>query len=48
LGATDRRSVGRQAYGRGTPVAFGTAKLGNDLNHAVMIGLRYNFNQPPH
>jgi OOP family OmpA-OmpF porin len=31
----------------GTPVAFGTAKLGNDFNHAVMIGLRYNFNQPP-
>ena len=31
----------------GTPVAFGTAKLGNDFNHAVMIGLRYNFGQPP-
>ena len=30
-----------------TPVAFGTAKLGNDFNHAVMIGLRYNFGQPP-
>jgi OmpA-OmpF porin, OOP family len=25
----------------------GTAKLGNDFNHSVMIGLRYNFNQPP-
>ena len=31
----------------GTPVSFGTAKLGNDFNHAVMIGLRYNFGQPP-
>ena len=31
----------------GTPVAFGTATLGNDFNHAVMIGLRYNFGQPP-
>ena len=29
------------------PVAFGTAKLGNDFNHSVMIGLRYNFDQPP-
>ena len=31
----------------GAPVAFGTAKLGNDFNHSVMIGLRYNFGQPP-
>ena len=30
-----------------SPVAFGTAKLGNDFNHSLMIGLRYNFNQPP-
>ena len=29
------------------PVTFGTAKLGNDFNHSVMIGLRYNFGQPP-
>ena len=28
------------------PVTFGTAKLGNDFNHSVMIGLRYNFGQP--
>ena len=31
----------------GTPVTFVTATLGNDFNHAVMIGLRYNFGQPP-
>src|SRR3954451_25354444 len=31
----------------GAPVSFGTAKLGNDFNHAVMIGVRYNFGQPP-
>jgi outer membrane protein OmpA-like peptidoglycan-associated protein len=30
-----------------SPIAFGTAKLGNDFNHSLMIGLRYNFNQPP-
>ncbi|MFL5289849.1 MAG: OmpA family protein [Rhodopila sp.] len=29
------------------PATFGTAKLGNDFNHAVVIGLRYNFGQPP-
>ena len=28
-----------------SPVTFGTAKLGNDFNHAVVIGLRYNFGQ---
>jgi OmpA-OmpF porin, OOP family len=31
----------------GTPVSFGTMKLGNDFNHSVMIGVRYNFGQPP-
>ncbi len=31
----------------GAPVAFGTAKLGNDFNHSVMIGLRYNFGAAP-
>ena len=31
----------------GTPVSFGSAKLGNDFNHSVMIGVRYNFGQPP-
>jgi outer membrane protein OmpA-like peptidoglycan-associated protein len=31
----------------GTPVAFGTAKLGNDFNHSLMIGLRYNFGAAP-
>jgi OOP family OmpA-OmpF porin len=30
-----------------SPATFGTAKLGNDFNHAVVIGLRYNFGQPP-
>ena len=29
------------------PVTFGTAKLGNDFNHSLMFGLRYNFGQPP-
>jgi OOP family OmpA-OmpF porin len=29
------------------PITFGTAKLGNDFNHSVMIGLRYSFGQPP-
>jgi outer membrane protein OmpA-like peptidoglycan-associated protein len=29
------------------PVNFGTVKLGNDFNHALMFGLRYNFGQPP-
>jgi outer membrane protein OmpA-like peptidoglycan-associated protein len=38
--------VGAQAA-PGTPVAFGTAKLGNDFNHAVLIGLRYNFGAAP-
>jgi OmpA-OmpF porin, OOP family len=31
----------------GTPVTFGTMKLGNDFNHAVLIGLRYNFGAIP-
>ena len=30
-----------------SPIAFSNAKLGNDFNHSLMIGLRYNFNQPP-
>lgn len=29
------------------PTVRGSAKLGNDFNHAVLIGLRYNFNTPP-
>ena len=29
------------------PVTFGTAKLGNDFNHSLMFGLRYNFGQGP-
>ena len=31
----------------GGPISFSNAKLGNDFNHSLMIGLRYNFNQPP-
>jgi OOP family OmpA-OmpF porin len=47
LGVGSRKyNVSAQAA-PGTPVAFGTATLGNDFNHAVMIGLRYNFGQPP-
>ena len=30
-----------------SPATFGTAKLGNDFNHSIVIGLRYNFGQPP-
>jgi OmpA-OmpF porin, OOP family len=30
-----------------SPATFGSAKLGNDFNHAIVIGLRYNFGQPP-
>ena len=30
-----------------SPIAFSNAKLGNDFNHSLMVGLRYNFNQPP-
>ena len=29
-----------------SPPTFGSAKLGNDFNHAIVIGLRYNFGQP--
>ena len=29
-----------------SPGTFGSAKLGNDFNHAIVIGLRYNFGQP--
>jgi OmpA-OmpF porin, OOP family len=29
-----------------SPATFGSAKLGNDFNHAIVIGLRYNFGQP--
>jgi outer membrane protein OmpA-like peptidoglycan-associated protein len=39
-------NVGLQAT-PATPVSFGTVKLGNDFNHALMFGLRYNFGQPP-
>lgn len=33
----------------GAPTTFGKMKLGNDFNHAILIGLRYNFGQaaPP-
>jgi OmpA-OmpF porin, OOP family len=33
----------------GAAPVFGTAKLGNDFNHAILVGLRYNFGQaaPP-
>ena len=31
----------------GTPVLPGRVKLGNDFNHALLIGLRYNFSSPP-
>jgi OmpA-OmpF porin, OOP family len=33
----------------GVPPTFGRVKLGNDFNHAVLVGLRYNFGQtqPP-
>ena len=30
----------------GTPTASGRVKLGNDFNHALLMGLRYNFNPP--
>ena len=30
-----------------SPASSGRMKLGNDFNHAVVIGLRYNFGQPP-
>jgi OmpA-OmpF porin, OOP family len=30
-----------------SPVVPSRSKLGNDFNHSVLIGLRYNFNQPP-
>jgi len=30
-----------------SPASFGSAKLGNDFNHAVVVGVRYNFGQPP-
>jgi len=30
-----------------SPATLGTAKLGNDFNHSLVIGLRYNFGQPP-
>jgi OmpA-OmpF porin, OOP family len=30
-----------------SPATFGAAKLGNDFNHSIVIGLRYNFGQPP-
>jgi len=45
--------VGSREYdvvGRATPTSIGVpgrVKLGNDFNHAVLIGLRYNFNPPP-
>ena len=29
-----------------SPATFGSAKLGNDFNHSIVIGLRYNFGQP--
>ncbi|HTI82593.1 MAG TPA: OmpA family protein [Acetobacteraceae bacterium] len=31
----------------GAATSFGSMKLGNDFNHAVLIGLRYNFGQAP-
>jgi OOP family OmpA-OmpF porin len=31
----------------GAPTSFGSVKLGNDFNHAFLIGLRYNFGQTP-
>jgi OmpA-OmpF porin, OOP family len=47
LGVGSRKyNVGLQAAAD-APVTFGTAKLGNDFNHSVMLGLRYNFGQPP-
>ena len=31
----------------GAPLLKGTAKLGQDFNHAIMFGVRYNFLPPP-
>ncbi|MEJ0020431.1 MAG: OmpA family protein [Acetobacteraceae bacterium] len=31
----------------GVAPVSGRARLGNDFNHAILLGLRYNFNQPP-
>ena len=45
--------VGSRTYNTATqatatsPVAFGSTKLGNDFNHSLVFGLRYNFGQPP-
>jgi len=45
--------VGSRNYDVGTSVApgvpqtFGRVKLGNDFNHAIMLGVRYNFGQSP-
>jgi outer membrane protein OmpA-like peptidoglycan-associated protein len=47
LGVGSRKYTVSEQAAPGAPVAFGTAKLGNDFNHAVMVGLRYNFGQPP-
>src|SRR5262249_30284621 len=30
-----------------SPAFSPRVKLGNDFNHALLIGLRYNFNEPP-
>jgi len=47
LGVGSRKyNVATQATAT-SPTAFGTAKLGNDFNHAVVVGVRYNFGQPP-
>jgi OmpA-OmpF porin, OOP family len=35
------------AVAPGVPETFGQVKLGNDFNHAIMLGLRYNFGQTP-
>ena len=45
--------VGSRTYnvsavtGPGAPPIPGRVKLGNDFNHALLIGLRYNFTTPP-
>jgi len=31
----------------GARTTFGKIRFGNDFNHALLIGVRYNFNQPP-
>jgi OmpA-OmpF porin, OOP family len=47
LGVGSRNYDAGATVAPGVPETFGRVKLGNNFNHAVLIGLRYNFGATP-